>query len=68
MFFRLMYQIVLPIYVVFVIFSSITLGRSQNDFLIILIGILFITSIMWTGFIFFTDRSQYVILTMGGGK
>lgn len=68
MFFRLMYQIVLPIYVVFVIFSSITLERSQNDFLIILLGILFITSIMWKGFIFFTDRSQYVILTMGGGK
>lgn len=45
MFFRLMYHIVLPIYVVFVIFSSITLERSQNDFLIILLGILFITSI-----------------------
>ncbi|MBV7508943.1 hypothetical protein KW850_27450 [Bacillus sp. sid0103] len=45
MFFRLMYHIVLPIYVVFVIFSSITLERSQNDFFIILLGILFITSI-----------------------
>ncbi|WP_052352825.1 two-component system sensor histidine kinase NtrB [Neobacillus dielmonensis] len=43
MFFRLMYQIVLPIYVIFVIFSSITLERSQNNILIILLGILFIT-------------------------
>ncbi|MBT2728526.1 hypothetical protein J7E63_16500 [Bacillus sp. ISL-75] len=45
MFFRLMYHFVLPIYVVFAIFSSITLERSQNDFLIILLGILFITII-----------------------
>ncbi|MDN3015903.1 ATP-binding protein [Paenibacillus sp. BSR1-1] len=45
MFFRLMYHIVLPIYVIFVIFSSITLNRSQNHFLVILLGILFITSI-----------------------
>ncbi len=45
MFFRLMYHIVLPIYVIFVIFSSITLNRSQNDFFLILLGILFITSI-----------------------
>lgn len=45
MFFRLMYHVVLPIYVVFVIFSSTTLNKSQNHFLMILLGIIFIISI-----------------------
>ncbi|MGG3471445.1 ATP-binding protein [Neobacillus pocheonensis] len=45
MFFRLMYHIVLPIYVIFVIFSSFTLDKSQNNFLLILLGVIFITSI-----------------------
>lgn len=45
MFFRLMYHIVLPIYVIFVIISSDILGKSQNNFLLILLGIIFITSI-----------------------
>lgn len=45
MFFRLMYHIVLPVYVVFVIFSSITLDKSKNVFIMIILGTLFIVSI-----------------------
>ena len=45
MFFRLMYHIVLPVYVLFVIFSSILLERNHHDSLMIILGILFIASI-----------------------
>jgi signal transduction histidine kinase len=45
MFFRLMYHIVLPVYVVFVVIASSTLERSQNYFFLILLGLLFITSL-----------------------
>lgn len=45
MFFRLMYHIVLPIYVVFVIIASFSLEKTQNAFIMILFGLIFITSI-----------------------
>jgi signal transduction histidine kinase len=68
MFYRLMYYIVLPIYVVFVIFASISLEKTQNAFFMIVFGLLFITSIflerIYTRLFLFIASSEIILLLL----
>ncbi|WP_423800739.1 two-component system sensor histidine kinase NtrB [Neobacillus sp. SAB-20_R2A] len=68
MFFRLMYHIVLPVYVVFVIFASVSLGKTQNAFFMIVFGLLFIASIflerMYTHLFLFIASGEIISLLL----
>lgn len=68
MFFRLMYHVVLPIYIVFIIFSSITLEKSLDDIFLIIIGTLFTTSIymekFYPRYITFLSTIQFLLLLL----
>ncbi|MFC5448617.1 two-component system sensor histidine kinase NtrB [Paenibacillus aestuarii] len=46
MFFRLMYHVVLPLYVGFILLSTISLGKDLNHVLLIIAGVTFIGSIL----------------------
>ncbi|GMK38915.1 hypothetical protein PCCS19_19690 [Paenibacillus sp. CCS19] len=46
MFFRLMYHVVLPLYIVFVVVASFAMGKQLNSILLIALGILFTVSIV----------------------
>lgn len=46
MFFRLMYHVVLPLYIGFVVVASFSMGKQLNSFLLIALGIMFTVSIV----------------------